>query len=240
MAFKIRNGVGTIDTVGLGTIFVGSTGQGKYPPAEKSYPLFTFEPKLGEGGILVFKHGRGMLHEHLTFYQFWWEGKMLKIDYQIKHPARSFSDSNDLGLIVQVRDWYYVTEEPRDKNHNYKVVGLFDMLQYIEGKIELKDLDCRSRSYVRQKKFEKRLADLEQENARINRDMKARTEIYEGIVAAMQDTRHRAVEQMNSYWVILNDLQAKVRKRRFFRWLFGKANQQTLKNLLAQHVIFEP
>lgn len=182
MAIKVKNGVATIDTVGLGGTFIGATAEGKFPPVGHEYSSFSFEPKRGESGVIVLsdqvmRRSCGFGADYLHLYGFEWIGDKLVVHHNIENPVRAFTESNDLGLIVQARDWYYITGSVADHDHNYKVVDLFSMLKYIEGKIGLKELDHNARSYERRQVHIRRMKELEQalQNAQWNLESSQRT-----------------------------------------------------------------
>ena len=166
MSIEVHNGIATIDQ-SFGGKFIGATGGGKFPPIGHQYRLLTFEPKRGESGIVVFCDesmresigGADWLH----LFQYEWSGDKLIVHWGIKHPVRAYTDSRELGLVVQARDWYYITGPVADRDHNYKVVDLFEMLKYIEGKIGLKELDHNARSYARRQAHVVRMKELEAE-----------------------------------------------------------------------------
>lgn len=175
MSITVKDGVATIEQ-SLGGTFIGSSGEGKFPPRGHRYGLLTFEPKRGEPGIIVFcdemmtrsvcKGEAPWLH----LFQYEWSGSKLIVHWGIKNPARAYTESRGLGLVVQVRDWYYITGPVTDRDYNYKQVDLFEMLKYIEGKIDLKELDHNARSYERRQKHLERLTDHRKEIRRLEQE----------------------------------------------------------------------
>lgn len=138
---SVKNGVATIDrtTMGCSETFIGSTAGGVYPPIGEYYDRFSFRPTAGQSGVLVFHHEPAK-KDH--FFQFFWKkGKLMVVDGLKSLPTTDYQYSRDLGLMVFRDDRWYVTEQPTDTSHNYRVVGVIEMLKYLEGKITLSDLD---------------------------------------------------------------------------------------------------
>jgi len=186
-SIKARDGVATIDTLGMGRQYLGSTSGNDFLPIGKEYSSFTFEPKQGESGVLVFRNKGTTAHRFLSFYQFGWDGQKLLVQDGLKNTAHAFSESDELGLVVRIRDWFYVTEYPNDeyywrvKHHNYKVVDLFVMLKYLTGAIGLKELDRNARAYERRLGFVERFDALKQradENAQEVERLSAKADFY--------------------------------------------------------------
>jgi len=112
-------------------------------------------PIDGDWGTLVFDHQDPEQRAPLsaTFYQFWWEGHPLK-KLVVKEGledrrmfAHRFNLSPNFGLHFP--SWEgpkqllsYMTGEPSDPKH--RKVGIIDMLLYLEGKIDLVELDERA------------------------------------------------------------------------------------------------
>jgi len=148
--------------------FCGSSGRGEFPLVGAKYHSFTFRPEEGEGGILVFVSGPSNPCFHPQLWQYWWEGegedkkKKVIVDYGITRVARQYSRSEEYGFMVREGEWLYVTALPRpeDPQHNCKLVNLFTMLRYLEGKIGLEELAAAARVYERKRQHAVRLKEL--------------------------------------------------------------------------------
>jgi hypothetical protein len=161
--FSAKGGVGLIEHLSMYTTFLGSTGEGEFPPTDMSYEQITIKPKAGVDGILVFQHDPRMISGiGFDFYQYHWVKGKIVFEYDV-HSERSFSVSKNSGFMVQYRNWIYVTQEPKNADQNCKVVDLFQMLRYLEGKIEIADLERNARSFERRQGHEKRLIELRRE-----------------------------------------------------------------------------
>ncbi|MBI2046207.1 MAG: hypothetical protein HYT28_02210 [Parcubacteria group bacterium] len=136
--------------------FLGSTAKGTYPPPGFVYKSFFCKPKNGESGILVFS-GFNSNSDASYFFQFWWEKDKLIVAVEIERPAHGYNLSKEFGLMVQVRDLRYVTKIPTDFGAeryestygSFLLVDLIDILKYINGQSELKDLDKAASSLFR-------------------------------------------------------------------------------------------
>ncbi len=234
MTIAVKNGVATLDVMGGGT-FVGCTSsEGSFPPSGQDYTVFMFAPKKGAGGILVFQD-RAIVRmtgaQDYTFHQYYWQGEKLIVDYGIKSPARAYSSSRDMGLIVQFRDWFYITSKPV-ADVNCKVVDLFEMLRYIEGKINLADLDRSARSYERRKQHEVRMKDLKAEVSRLS-DENSTLEGAVTIGSALFDHASKQVDEASKAYLthfnaVVEMRPLRDRLRRFPRWLLSRASRQFL------------
>jgi hypothetical protein len=228
---------GSITISGLScTKFVGASGEGIFPPAGIEYNEFSCTPARNVPGILVFEIEGSSKYEYFYHY-FWRDGKVIA-RFGVENLARPFSRSNGI-FFVQIRDWYYVSELPRDTDRDYKLVGRFTILQYVAGAIDLKELDRCARAYPRKVKFQTSYLSLQWENARLKSEMKMRTEILSNIILGYRMSRSKAVVQMNNYWSMLGQLRDRVRANWLFGLLYGKKNRRTLEAALHNHVIFE-
>ncbi len=161
-------GVGTIEHQ-LGK-FVGATAPGEYPAVGHVYRIFSFTPKPGTRGVLVFEPENYVERNARKYYSFWHNGDRLVVYEGLKTGTRfgfrAHAQTHDGMLVAPFRDWNYVTFEPKDDKQNYKVVDLMEMLRYISGDIDLKELDRHARARVRRvvhvqnyKEFRNRVAE---------------------------------------------------------------------------------
>src|SRR3989344_4343781 len=153
-----ENGVATLSAPLICEYFRGSSGQGEFPPVGAQYHNFTFRPKKGENGILVFESELN----NFWFYQYWWEGEKVIVTSRIERVAHPYSRSEEFGFMVREGEWLYVTAFPlpEEPQHTCKLVNLFTMLRYLEGKIGLEELAAAARVYERKRQHAVRLKEL--------------------------------------------------------------------------------
>ncbi len=184
MSFKVHDGTATID---LGTdsnkLFFGTTAEGIFPPVGVTYEDFAFTPCKGVAGTVIFK-GKFFGADAYTFYQFDWKGNKLILHYDTEHAGAYPGKAEKLGYYTQIGTVIYLTGEPVDDTANtYKKVDLIDLLKFLEGKIDLKELEKRS--------FRLRLA-------------KKRRESMQTIVRLLQTRNRELGTQVSNY---LNEIQ---------------------------------
>jgi len=165
--FSVNDGTATLSNTSL-DFFIGSTNlKGEFPPTQTRYRRFTFTVKPEESGVLVFKPVVNVRHpdeDPLGYFQYYWENGKLIVTGGIRRPARPYSETVETGLMVSVGKWRYVTKLPKEGSRgNYKVVDVFALLRYLEGSIELKELERSSAAVVRREQRQRRLAEAEQQ-----------------------------------------------------------------------------
>ena len=150
--------------------FCGYSGTGEFPPIGNEYRQFTFRPTRGENGLIAFKENYGY-----QIYQYRWTDEKLFVTEEEISTTRRFSLSPDLGIVVACSKWSYVTNIPKDTAQNCKLVDISFILKYIDGKIDIKDLERNSRSIERLEKRPENIARMKEEIE----EMRKRSEYWE-------------------------------------------------------------
>lgn len=161
---KVKDGTATLNSTATldnwqNEEFLGSTGEGSFPPMGTRYTRFTFTPKFGENGILVFYNE---CSKWVSLHQYYWKNDKLVVTYaKVNRPTRQFSRSREFEFIIQVGDCCYVTKAPAEHDSDFKLVGLLQMLKYVDGKIDQEELESCSKSFMRRPKSVLQIEDLE-------------------------------------------------------------------------------
>ncbi|HUQ30036.1 MAG TPA: hypothetical protein VM103_00755 [Candidatus Paceibacterota bacterium] len=198
MAIQASGGTVVVTKLSTPQVFVGSSGDGEFPPTGQRYERFSCRPRKGEPGILVFRPQPDTPH-YLNLYQYWWEGDKIVVENHIKKSAREYSYSEEAGFMASCRGWHCVTSLPAEHTTDYLLVDLFPMLQYLEGKIGPRELYRNARSVKRRAQRDDRMSQLNQANMLLNaqlNDVRCDKLDLEKRIEQM----HRAVQQL-VHWI---------------------------------------
>ena len=117
--------------------FLGSSGNGDFPPIGRKYIEAGFTPAAAESGTLAFEND---IHELTLVHYTWVTDEKLEVKKGLHNPQRAFSVSRELGLLTRRKDGgYYLTGtmSPNMDPNQYQQVGIVQMLKFLEGKINL-------------------------------------------------------------------------------------------------------
>lgn len=147
MSIKVANGRVTIEPT-MRDIFIGSTVDGEYPPANVQYDHFDCKPSE-KSGVIVFGNmdSLGSAKEpYYSLYQFkTTDDNKIVVGYKLEDWERPFQQIKGMGLVVQGQKWTYVTTMPVGQEGNYILVDIIDILKYIEGRITIDQLRRRAK-----------------------------------------------------------------------------------------------
>lgn len=154
MSISVQNGQATIGGSVLYGVFLGSSCmEGVFPPVGQHYSKFSFQPKQGTRGVLVFqKQGDENKYD---FYPYFWGDEKLFVQYSHQYePTNAFSESTgsgEFGLMTQYGSRIFVTNIPKDAGDvEYRLVDPMTMVRFIDGKISRRQL-ARAAQIVRAK-----------------------------------------------------------------------------------------
>lgn len=128
-------------------VFIGTTGdssEGIFPDVGWHEPIAAFAPVKGENGTLVFDrptYARSPISA--TLYHYWWKDNKLVVKEGF--DASRFLDrvrlDSTLGLTWGESGIGTYHTSPSPSSSRGKLVGIIDLLRFLEGKISLQALN---------------------------------------------------------------------------------------------------
>ncbi len=117
--------------------FIGTSGEGNFPPVGVRYEEFGFVPTPNQDGVLAFSH---LIGDGLMLVQYRWKDQKLEVKEGMRGLPRTFSHSQELGLVTQRESGgYYITGSvsPNMEPNQFQKVGMVQKLKQHEGKNNL-------------------------------------------------------------------------------------------------------